>query len=223
MVCACSIHDLLLFRSIGCRRIELIENGVEVRRFFNPDKQPDLSRLLYVGGFRSNKGVLRLLGWFRQALTEWPDLHLTLVGDGEQKADCLNFVQSNGLGDRVRFAGHLSDDDLCREYIKAGLFVSASVYEGFGLSVVEAMAAGCLLLLNRIDSFAVFVPEELNGFTVDFGSPEGVSSAYGSLRRLSSAAQKEKSDNSVRIAARFDWDSVQKSFDAVYDLLLDTK
>lgn len=52
-------------------------------------------------------------------------------------------VEQCGLGDKIRFLGHISDHDLISKYSSAFAFVFPSLYEGFGLPVVEAMAAGC--------------------------------------------------------------------------------
>lgn len=220
MICACSGHDLVLFSSLGCRHLELVENGVDVQRFFRPNKIIDLNNLLYVGGFRSNKQVLLLLTWFSHACREWPDLFLTLVGTGEQKKICLDFVTKNNLTQKVNFIDFLSEESLSQVYFQAGVFISASNYEGFGLAAVEAMASGCLLMLNDIDSFATFVPEQCNGVLVDFQNFAEVSEQYRLLRSLSSEDLKEKSCHSLKIATRFDWSHTQQAFEKIYRLLL---
>lgn len=71
-----------------------------------------------------------------------PDLgaHLIFVGDGPLRSDLETAVAQRGLGDRVLFVG--SDSNPFRWMARAGVFVSASVFEGFALTIAEAMAVG---------------------------------------------------------------------------------
>jgi len=73
-----------------------------------------------------------------------------------------------GIGDRVTFTGAVSDAELIDEYARARVFVSASEHEGFGISAVEAMAAGCVPVLSDIPAFRRLITAGENGVLVDF-------------------------------------------------------
>jgi alpha-1,3-mannosyltransferase len=86
-----------------------------------------------------------------------------------------------GIGDRVTFVGPVSDADLIAEYARARVFVSASEHEGFGISAVEAMAAGCVPVLSDIAAFRRLVTPGANGVIVDFTDAEPAGAALAVL------------------------------------------
>ena len=86
-----------------------------------------------------------------------------------------------GIGDRVTFTGAVSDAELVEEYARARVFVSASEHEGFGISAVEAMAAGCVPVLSDIAAFRRLVTPGENGVLVDFADAERAGEAMAAL------------------------------------------
>jgi alpha-1,3-mannosyltransferase len=80
-----------------------------------------------------------------------------------------------GMQAVVTLHGGVSEKELRQAYARAQYFVSASSYEGFGISTIEGMAAGCIPIVNRIPTFQSFVGEEnaggTRGLLVDYGSP----------------------------------------------------
>jgi glycosyltransferase involved in cell wall biosynthesis len=77
------------------------------------------------------------------------DLHLTMVGDGTERARLERRVSALGLSGRVRFAGALSGESLVTELAHADLYVQPSRREGFGVALVEAMATGLPVVATR--------------------------------------------------------------------------
>ncbi len=104
---------------------------------------------LYVGNAKEHKNVRMLLAAFGQL--DDPALLLVLVTDGKETA-------SLPIGRNVRLLRHVPEDDLPFLYSAARCFVSASLYEGFGLPLLEAHACGCPgVVLNR-SSFPEIAP-----------------------------------------------------------------
>ncbi|MCJ8346303.1 glycosyltransferase family 4 protein, partial [bacterium] len=169
-VIACSKQDYQVFENISSR-VHLIENGVNLLPFKDQGNQVNYNQLLYVGGFLEHKRVDLLLRWF--AKINDSNLSLHLVGDDSNKVAIQKLIQDLGLSNRVKLLGRISRDDLILEYQSAGVFVSASRYEGFGLSIVEAMAAGCALLLSDGGVFDRFLDQEDVGYLVDFETDTG--------------------------------------------------
>ncbi|PKN34753.1 MAG: hypothetical protein CVU61_06825 [Deltaproteobacteria bacterium HGW-Deltaproteobacteria-19] len=104
--------------------------------------------LLYVGSRAHYKNFDRLL----RAYSHWPmrrDVTLLVVGPpwtpGE--AESLRVL---GISDHVRLLTDVDDDALCRLYNRAGAFLYPSLYEGFGIPLLEAMACGCPVVASRI-------------------------------------------------------------------------
>lgn len=112
---------------------------------------PNESRfLVYVGGFSPHKNLFLLVDVFQELLRrpEFADLYLLLVGDHQTDVFFSCFgqltgqVRRAGLENRVRFTGHLDDEDLVVLLNQARLLVLPSFSEGFGLPAVEAAACG---------------------------------------------------------------------------------
>src|ERR1051326_1892319 len=100
--------------------------------------------LLFVGTLEPRKNLLTLLRAFEQILRQ-TSLRPQLViagGEGWLMEEMFAFIKSAGIEDRLRLTGYLADEDLCALYSSCGLFIYPSLYEGFGLPPLEAMAWG---------------------------------------------------------------------------------
>ena len=105
--------------------------------------------LLYVGGIDPRKNVLFLVEVFRQLLAQWrgedrPMLVLAgAISQDDQFPALCRLIERDGLTADIHMCGFVDDDELCNYYRGAAAFVFPSLYEGFGLPVLEAMACGC--------------------------------------------------------------------------------
>jgi glycosyltransferase involved in cell wall biosynthesis len=110
--------------------------------------------LLFVGTLEPRKNLLTLLKAFAQILGQ-DSLRPQLViagGEGWLMDDSFAFIKKADISERLRFTGYLSDDDLRALYSSCRVFVYPSVYEGFGLPPLEAMACGAPVIAGRIPS-----------------------------------------------------------------------
>ena len=110
--------------------------------------------LLFVGTLEPRKNLLTLLKAFAQILSQ-SSLRPQLViagGEGWLMDDSFAFIKKAALSERLRFTGYLSDDDLRALYSSCRVFIYPSVYEGFGLPPLEAMACGAPVIAGRIPS-----------------------------------------------------------------------
>jgi glycosyltransferase involved in cell wall biosynthesis len=107
--------------------------------------------LLYVGTLQPRKNLVRLVEAFAQVQT--PDLQLVLAGQkGWLYADLLARVETLGLNGRVIFTGYAADDDKAALLSGATALAYPSLYEGFGLPVLEAMACRTPVLTSDVSS-----------------------------------------------------------------------
>ncbi len=140
-------------------RVRIVPLGVDGARFAAAPPAAELERLrsrwhltgrrvlLYVGRIAGNKRVDLLIEALARLAGPHPDLHLLVVGDTSSlpayrdlTAQLQRLAADRGVADRVTFAGRV--DDLWPVYHLAGALVTASQHEGFGVPLVEAMAAG---------------------------------------------------------------------------------
>jgi glycosyltransferase involved in cell wall biosynthesis len=109
--------------------------------------------VLTVGTLEPRKNHLRLIRSFAQILPAHPDLRLVLVGGkGWLYEDVQAEVSRLNLQDRVVFPGFVTDPDLPAVYSLASIFAYPSLYEGFGLPVLEAMACGTPVVCSNASS-----------------------------------------------------------------------
>jgi glycosyltransferase involved in cell wall biosynthesis len=131
--------------------VRVTYNGVDESWFStekgqNPHDKPFI---LYVGNVKPNKNLTCLIDAFELLIDRVPH-DLVIVGKKKGFITHDNQVMSKAarLGDRVRFTGYVDSHVLCRYFAYADVFVFPSLYEGFGLPPVEAMACGCPVIVS---------------------------------------------------------------------------
>jgi len=124
-----------------------------------------------------------------------------------------------GIENRVSFRGEVSDEELLRLYSESEFFASASSYEGFGITAIEAMAAGLVPILNRIPTFERFAGEG-RGIPTDFSdAKEGAKAMIAALEmpeRKKDAMRKKNLD----FCRAFSWEKKGKELRNVYSRIL---
>jgi len=115
--------------------------------------------VLYVGSNKPHKNLVRLVEAWGQVAPEFPDHELAVAGAWiEVYSEPRVRAERLGLGaDRIRWLGPVPDVDLPALYAAATLFVFPSLYEGFGLPVVEAMACGTPVACAEVPSLSEVV------------------------------------------------------------------
>ncbi|MHB9091612.1 MAG: glycosyltransferase family 4 protein [Chloroflexota bacterium] len=109
--------------------------------------------VLAVGSLQPRKNLLRLVRAFAKVHAEIRDLKLVIVGKAQWQASAVYAeVLSQGLADNVLFTGYVPDHDLVGLYGEAKAFVYPSLYEGFGLPILEAMACGTPVVVSNTSS-----------------------------------------------------------------------
>ena len=182
-------------------RVHSIHLAVDHARF-TADPTVERERfLLYPARPWPHKNHARLFEAFALLRRAQPDLRLVLTGTGHDDA---------GLPAGVEVRGSLSVDELVGLYRKAACLVFPSLYEGFGLPPVEAMACGCPVAASQAGS----LPEVCGDAAVLFDPADPEAIAAGVEEALARAA--ELSVAGLRRAAGFTWRSCAEAHDLVY-------
>ena len=105
---------------------------------------PRKALVLFVGSLFNRRHIPELLEGFRRLAVRRPDAQLEIVGDNRTnpRVDVDRSIAATGISDRVHWRSYISDADLAALYATASAFAFLSDYEGFGLTPLEAMAAG---------------------------------------------------------------------------------
>jgi starch synthase len=160
---------------IDSRRILLLPLGADLTQFqFVTRSQKAPFRILFVGGIGQRKGVKYLLQAFEKI--EGRGVELTLAGP--LPADLRPLAPYRG---RVRLTGRLDQNQVVREMQQAHVLVLPSVFEGFGLVIVEAMATGLPVIASTHSAGPDIIREGREGFVLE---PDDVEGLLNHLERL---------------------------------------
>jgi glycosyltransferase involved in cell wall biosynthesis len=140
-------------------------------------------RILTVGRLVAVKGQAVLLDAFARLLAGGVDAELTIVGDGPLRADLQETVRRLGVGERVRFAGRVGQDDLLACYEAADVFALTSLAEGIPVVLMEAMATELPVVASDITGIPELVGDGEEGLLVRAGDAVGFAAALAMLAR----------------------------------------
>ena len=167
-VSECTKRDAIRLYGTPEEKIAVIYEGVDPK--FRPVRDPDLLRrvqaayglteryILFVSTIEPRKNIIRLLEAYRALRQEGHPHKLVLVGaKGWLYQPILDKIAELGLGGEVILPGFVADEDLPAVYAGASLFAFPSLYEGFGLPPLEAMACGVPTLVSDISSLPEIV------------------------------------------------------------------
>ncbi len=157
-------NDLIKYLKIPDGKISVIYNGVNHNIFKPYDIELlDKPYILYVGSERPRKNLGRLFEAFAKLKGEFPELKLVKVGNPGRSEDyrrnTMKKLTSLGITRDIIFIDHVSEIDLARYYSSAALLAYPSLYEGFGLPPLEAMACGCPVITSNTSSLPEVVGE----------------------------------------------------------------
>lgn len=167
-VFAVSGNDASLLRSIGVDSVLLRNPIVPLGDFIC-----DGGDLLFVGRLSANKRIDALIEFMAHLVRTHPSLTLHIVGADSEGLwpELRDAVVQKGLRDNIRYHGYLETAALLDVARTCGFTVSASRYEGFGLSVIENMSIGLLPCLHANAAFKETVELSSCGLLTDFGDP----------------------------------------------------
>lgn len=168
--------------------------------------------VLFVGTLEPRKNIPNLIKAF--AMLKRTDYQLVIAGKkGWKYADIFKLVEDRGLNDRIRFIGYIGDEELPELYSAADLFVYPSLYEGFGLPPLEAMACGTPVIVSNRSSLPEVVGDA--GILVD---PEEIDDIAGAMERLlqKTSLREELSGRGLQQAGKFSWQRCARETMSLY-------
>jgi glycosyltransferase involved in cell wall biosynthesis len=195
--------ERLLSGGSGLRSV--VPLGVDARLFESMDDAPvhkTLERLglshpfiLYVGTIEPRKNLVRLIKAFEAIAPHHNQLRLVLAGRlGWNYTETLEAMKSSSCADRIRYFGFISEEDKRALLKSCEILIYPSLYEGFGLPVLEAMAAGAPVITSRLSSLP-----EVAGDAAVLVDPYSVSELTEALyRTLASSSERCR----MRVAGR---------------------
>jgi len=213
-----SKSEIIRFFNIKKKKINVITLGVDKRYFRRTDENSrkpvkakyDLPEkfLLYVGNVKPHKNLQVLIKAYHLLKVKGlhKDYKLVIVGkkDGfiTRDNEISNLITNLGLSEEIIFTGFMNNEDLPVIYSLATLFVFPSLYEGFGLPPIEAMACGCPVLVSD----AASLPEVCKDAAVFFNplDEQGLHNAIVNILN-NIGLQKRLQEKGLNLAATYNW------------------
>jgi glycosyltransferase involved in cell wall biosynthesis len=223
--------DTVRIFQVAPEKIEVIYNAIDdrlrvghaseaERQFIAERYQVNCPFLLYAGRISPHKNVVRIIEAFAALKNElgkerrYEDLKLIIIGDEVSKhPDLRRASVKGGVQNDVRFLGFVPIDVLRIFYDQAKIFVFPSLYEGFGLPPLEAMAQATPVVTSNTSS----VPEVVGNAAV-MVNPENVFEIMRALHRvlLDQPLREKLKARGVEQAAKFSWDASVRRMLEIY-------
>lgn len=190
-------------------KLSVIPPGVDTEQFFPlPEIEKLSNSLLYVGRIDRRKGADFLMRAMPAVARQVPDVKLYMGGLGKDLPLLRQYVRLHGLEARVEFLGFIPENMLNAWYNKVQCVVLPSVFEGFGLTVVEAMAAGTSVISTRVDSIRRIIEDGTCGYLVDYGDTAALAQRIVQLLRDEATRAKFVEEGAKRVRSLFNWETV---------------
>lgn len=227
-------NDLQELFNVSPEKITVVKNGVD-QRFFEevPRSREEIKKelsekfkiekdyILFVGTLEPIKNVTRLIQAFgifkentkRKGLKH--DYQLVLGGKrGWLAGEYLQIAKDLGLEDDIKFLGYIEGDDLRKLYKNAKLFVMPSLYEGFGMTVLEAMACGVPSVISNTNAL-----KEIAGDAVAYVDPIDTEKIADKIQSLieNEEDKSEMKQKGIAQAHKFSWENCAMETLALYE------
>lgn len=147
-----------------------ISNGVDLTQYAPSKKKDNQFRIISVGRFQPVKNQGLLIDAFNLVLKKHPNTELVMLGDGPLKEELLTKMQELGIRDKVVMPGNVSNTPA---YLtQSSVYVGTSLFEGFSLTAVEAMACGIPVIFTKAGGVSDIVTDGVDGYLCDYRAEE---------------------------------------------------
>jgi glycogen(starch) synthase len=215
--------------NLQIERLHVIPNGVNVAKFDGKVNTLPVKRryakngeklVCFVGRLVHEKGVHVLIGAVPKILAAMPNVNFVIVGEGGMKDYLAKEAWDFGVADHVFFTGFVNEETLISIYRASDAAVFPSLYEPFGITALEAMAAKTPVIVTDTGGLAEIVQHEKTGIKVYVDNSDSL--AWGILRvlRNHSVADRIRENGYQKVLKEYDWDRIAERTLGVYNLAL---
>lgn len=211
-------------------RVVRMDNGIDSSRFkpcldkISAKKSLGLENklvVLYTGRMVPQKALHILLSAMRKAVESCNNLHLVMIGNGEEKDRLVTLATESGINKSVTFVDQVGD---VRPYLDAGdIFVLPSLAEGISNSLLEAMSCGLACVATGVGGTTEVLGEGKYGILVSPKSTEELTEALVRLGRFEKERDLFGSAARQHILDRYDFPVVGRRYHDLYNRLVEVK
>jgi len=225
-VLACTTEEVDELARLGTpnAKVRLVPCGVDTKKFKPTGriaKRNHRPQLIAIGSLAEYRGLDKIM----RCLVDLPTVQLTIVGgpaaedlDSDHGYRILGKLAAHlGIADRVKLAGHVSDDELPKLLRSADLLVSTARYEPLGIAAIRAMACGVPVIATSVGSYPDAVIDGTSGMLIPPSRPEMLG---GRLHDLLSTPMRLAAFGIAacdRATSRYSWDRIAGETLAAYE------
>jgi glycosyltransferase involved in cell wall biosynthesis len=211
-----SVSATRAFLPASCAgRTPVIPLGVDTG-VFRPGDGEAAGEILYAGNLLRTKGVQYLIEAMPEVVREVPEAHLTVAGDGPDRAFFEALAARMGVADRVRFAGAVPFDRIAPFYRRCAVFCLPTLAEAFGVSLLQAMASGKPAVACGVGGVPEVVEDGGSGLLVPPRAPARLAEALIRLLRDADLRRSMGARGRRLCEERYDWEMVVDRMEEVY-------
>ena len=198
---------------------EVIYNGIDTE-FYNENLPRPYTegkpQLLFVSNLYSHKNADKIIDAMPDILKIYPNAHLQIVGEGEVFQKLKENIHKKNLEKHVQLIGRISRDELKLRYSSCDVYVSASRWEMFDLTTLEAMACGKPVTLSDIEVHEEIIDEAKAGLLFSLQDKKDLSKKVVEVYEK----RKDFGKAGINFAKNHDWDDSCKRLASVYEELI---
>jgi alpha-1,3-mannosyltransferase len=222
-IVATSNNDGNIFsRIVEDDKLIVIENGVNVTKFWDMAAAAPTRTLIYFGRWSQNKGLPESLALFASLVARQPGWKFLIAGReyDYQSQDLLEIAAKLGVERDVQVVPNPSEQALAALIAQASYFLCLSRHEGFGIAPVEAMSAGLMPILSDIPPFRVLHEKSGMGLLVDPVIPDDIASSLLELHALNELDFASNRKYLKRFATQYDWRRIADQYGSIYEKVM---
>ncbi len=206
-------------------KVKVIPNGVDIKKYDRIEKNMQFRRnfandnekiILFVGRLVQEKGVHLLLEAIPKITTHYNDVKFVIVGKGNQ----LDYLKEKsflmGVTDKVYFTGYMSDQDLERLYKCVDIAVFPSLYEPFGIVVLEAMAANIPVVVADTGGLGEIIEHGYDGMKAYIGNSNSLADCIIELLYNPQLCERLTQNANNKILRYYNYNIIAKKTSEIY-------
>lgn len=193
-------------------KIDILYNAIDHQLFdkINIDKysEPTIS---YIGRIKKYKNLEAVIDALPNVIKKIPNLKFKIGGSGDHVPKLKEYVNQKGLQNNVDFIGYLSELEKAEEMAKSWLFITMALKEGWGITVIEANAAGTPVIGSKVPGLWDSIKDNVTGKLVELNDSEKLSDILVELLG-DKAKLGQMSGEAQKWASNFTWDASAEHF-----------
>jgi glycosyltransferase involved in cell wall biosynthesis len=197
------------FSAVGVKNTEVIPNGIDLKRFEGLKLfRPKEFTVITVARLEEVKGIEHLI----KAVDNF---NLVIIGEGSKRKCLEALVEELHLENRVKFLGEIPNNDIPANLKKAHCFCLPSLSEGFGIVILEAMAAGLPVVATRVGGIIDIVKDGETGILVEPKNSEEIRGAVLKIKNSQELSERLV-ENAIRGLRKYDWGNIVNQIEGIY-------